>query len=168
MDEIIVSRIIVGELETNCYILKKNNNAIIIDPGDEYQKIEKELKELNILGILLTHNHFDHVGALSYFENKYRLKHNDDIDGFDYEIISTPGHSKDSKTFYFPEIQTMFTGDFLFNGTIGRMDLPGGSKEDMLNSLNKIAKYKDDIIIYPGHGEKSILGLEKQYFKYYK
>lgn len=162
-----VKRIVVGDLQENCYIIEKNTNAIIVDPGDEPEKIEKELDKLNIVGILLTHNHFDHVGALSYFENKYNLKHNDEIEHFDYETISTPGHSKDSLCFYFPKEKIMITGDFLFKGTIGRMDLPGGSILDMKNSLNKISKYPDDIVIYPGHGEKSTLGSEKKHFNFY-
>ena len=162
-----IKRIVVGFLGENCYILEKNKNAIIVDPGDEALKIESELKDINVVGILLTHNHFDHIGALSYFENKYHLKHNDKIKFFNYEIIETPGHSKDSLTFYFPEEKIMLTGDFLFKGTIGRMDFPGGSITDMKKSLEKISTYPDDIIIYPGHGEKSVLGIEKKYFDYY-
>lgn len=162
-----IKRIVVGELEENCYVLEKNNKGIIIDPGDEHEKIESEIKELNIVGILLTHNHFDHIGALEYFENKYNLKHNDIIPEFNYEVISTPGHTKDSKTFYFSDEKVMFTGDFLFKGTIGRMDLPGGSIEEMKKSLDIISAYPNDIIIYPGHGDFSILGNEKSYFRFY-
>ena len=54
----------------------------------------------------------------------------------------------------------MFTGDFLFNGAMGRVDLPGGSYMNMLNSLNKISRYDKNIEIYPGHGEKTYLGIE--------
>ena len=61
----------------------------------------------------------------------------------------------------------MFTGDFLFQGTIGRMDLPGGNTQEMKESLKKISTYEDSITIYPGHGLSSILGVEKQYFDYY-
>ncbi len=167
MNQITINKIVVGELAENCYLIEKNNNAILIDPGDEYEKIEDKINDLNIVGILLTHDHFDHIGALSYFEKKYNLKHNSEIDFFDYEIISTPGHTKDSLTFYFPKEKIMFTGDFLFKGTVGRMDLPGGNINDMKNSLELISKYPNDIVIYPGHGEKSILGIEKNYFKYY-
>lgn len=167
MDEIKITRIIVGKLEANCYLVSKGDKAIIIDPGDEPKKIEMALVGLNLVGILLTHSHFDHIGALTYFENKYHIKHNEKINFLNYKKILTPGHSKDSITFYFPELQAMFTGDFLFKGTIGRMDLPGGSVEDMKESLNKIFKYPDNIILYPGHGEKSILGTEKENFKYY-
>lgn len=157
----------VGVLQANCYIVEKNRKAILIDPGDEQEKIERELKELDLVGILLTHSHFDHVGALSYFEEKYHLNHNEKIEDFFYEVIETPGHSKDSLTFYFPKEKIMFTGDFLFQGTIGRMDLPTGNEKEMEKSLEKIAKYDNDIKIFPGHGPSTMLGNEKRLFKYY-
>jgi len=162
-----IKRIIVGYLEENCYIIKKDDKVIIVDPGDEAERIEREINNANVIGILLTHDHFDHVGALEYFEQKYNLKHNDLIRGFNYEVIKTPGHTKDSKTFYFPDDKVMFTGDFLFKGTIGRMDLQGGSIEEMQRSLEVISNYPNDITIYPGHGEASILGNEKNYFRIY-
>ena len=162
-----IKQIVVGDLEENCYVIQKNGYAIIIDPGEEAEKIEKEIEGCSLVGILLTHHHFDHVGALCYFEQKYHLKHNTKIEEFFYEVIPTPGHSKDSVTFYFPQDKVMFTGDFLFQGTIGRMDFEGGSQEDMFHSLQKIKKYPDEITIYPGHGPKSNLGQEKKYFPFY-
>ena len=167
MIKVKVKNVVVGPLKENCYILEFNAQAIIIDPGDEPKKIEKELNNLEVVGILLTHNHFDHIGALEYFEEKYKVKHNTKIENFDYEIIKTPGHSKDSLSFYFAREKIMFTGDFLFKGTIGRMDLPGGDYEDMKKSLELISSYSRDIIIYPGHGSSSILGQEIINFKYY-
>ncbi len=157
----------VGSLQANCYIIIKNKKAVLIDPGDEAEKIDGYLKDLELKGILLTHNHFDHVGALSFFEKKYHLKHNERISSFNYQEINTPGHSKDSKTFYFPEERIMFTGDFLFKGTIGRMDLPSGSKKEMQESLQNIKKFDNDIKIYPGHGSSSFLGEEKKNFPTY-
>ena len=56
----------------------------------------------------------------------------------------------------------MFTGDFLFKGTIGRTDLPGGDVQKMKKSINKIKKYSDDIKIYPGHGATTSLKAEKE------
>ncbi len=162
-----IKQIPVGYLQANCYILVKDNQAIIIDPGEEAEKIEKHLENLEVIGILLTHSHFDHIGALSYFENKFHIKHNEPIQNFTYEVLKTPGHSKDSVTFYFPNAKVMFTGDFLFKGTIGRMDLQGGSENEMKESLEEISKYPDDIVIYPGHGEKTMLGEEKKLFTYY-
>ena len=153
----------VGYLKENCYIVTKNDKSIIIDPGDEADRIINHCKGKKIVGVLITHNHFDHVGALKEIENHFKIKENNNIIGLDFEIIDTPGHTSDSKTFYFKDDKVMFTGDFLFKGTIGRMDLPTGSVEDMKKSLEKIKDYPDDIIVYPGHGESTILGREKYY-----
>lgn len=161
-----IKKVVVGPLQTNCYVLVKESDAIIIDPGAEEEKIEKELENLNIKGILLTHSHFDHTGALSYFLNKYNLKINQEIKEFPYEIVLTPGHTKDSKTFYFKEEKIMFVGDFIFKNGIGRMDL-GGNEQDMKNSLEVIKKYDPDITLYPGHGSKTTLKDEINNFSYY-
>lgn len=157
-----------GRLRTNCYILKKDNKCIIIDPGDEAQKIKEACKGYEVEEILVTHHHWDHILALEELENFYQLKHNTFLrKTFNYEIVETPGHASDSLTFYFKEERTMFTGDFLFYHTIGRCDLETSSIEEMKKSLDKISKYPDDIKIYPGHGKSSILGEEKKYFCQY-
>ena len=85
-----------------------------------------------------------------------------------FDVIYTPGHTDDSITFYFEKEKVMFVGDFIFKGSIGRLDF-GGNETDMKNSLKLIKKYPDDIIIYPGHNESTILGLEKNnyYFNEY-
>ena len=146
-----IKRIVVGELEENCYILEKDGKYLVIDPGDEFKKIDNEIKG-TLEEILVTHHHFDHIGALKELENKYGIKANDfKQETFKYEVIATPGHTSDSKTFYFPEENIMFTGDFLFYNSIGRMDLPTGSHEDMQKSLEKISNYPLNIKIYPGH-----------------
>lgn len=169
----------VGELEENCYIIS-NGKTIIIDPGDEADKIISYLKNnnLDLDSILITHHHFDHVGALEEVL-KYKkvavydisnLKEKDyNISGFNIEVIYTKGHTDDSITYYFKDYNIMFTGDFIFEGSIGRTDL-GGNTIDMINSLKKIIKYNEDIIIYPGHGNSTILKNEiknNYYFKYF-
>ena len=75
--------------------------------------------------------------------------------------IYTPGHSKDSVTFYFEEEKIMFIGDFIFKESIGRCDLPGGSEAEMKQSIKKILEYPDDIRLYPGHYQDTSLGDEK-------
>ena len=159
----------VGFLETNCYILNKDNNNLIIDPGSDYEKIIKEV-DGNIIGILITHNHDDHIGALPYFKevpiyNLDNLKEGlNKIDYFKFEVIKTKGHTNDSISFLFENI--LFSGDFIFKGTIGRTDL-GGNNEDMKISIETILSY-DDLIIYPGHGDKTTLNEERDMLEYYK
>lgn len=158
-----IDKIIVGDLDTNCYILNTNNKCLVIDPGDEYNKIKKVIGDNDVMGVIITHHHFDHIGALKYFDNDLLLDRTNleekeyDLNGFKFEVIYTPGHKEDAITIYFKKENIMFTGDFIFKGTIGRMDLPGGSYKDMKESLNKISKYDRNIKIYPGHGEETFL-----------
>lgn len=165
----------VGLLETNCYIIENNNESIIIDPGDSPEKIEKYLTK-KLVGIIITHGHEDHIGAASYFKNKYNvsiynfnnLKEGvNNIGGFNFEILYTPGHTKDSIVIYFKDENKMFVGDFIFYHTIGRTDLEGGSYVDMIKSIEKIKKYKD-VILYPGHGTITNIDEEKNNNIYFK
>lgn len=165
----------VGPLSTNCYILEKDDECIIIDPGAEPLKIEGEINE-NLVGIIITHSHPDHIDGVDYFQHKYQvpvynysnLKEGiNKINNFEFEIIYNPGHTRDSISIYFPLEKKMFVGDFIFYHTIGRIDLDGGNFDDMLASINKLKKY-DDIVIYPGHGEITTLDEEKNNNIYFK
>ena len=164
-----IEKIEVGYLQTNCYILIKNNNCLIIDPGDEYDKILSKISKMNVIGILITHHHFDHIGALEEIKNKYNCNIYDiynleekeyNINNFVFDVIYTKGHHETSITFYFKDDKVMFTGDFLFKGSIGRTDLDTGNEIEMKKSLGKIKKYPKDITIYPGHGLNTTLEYE--------
>lgn len=170
-----VKKINVGYLQTNCYILIKDDNCLIIDPGDEPEKIINEVGNLNVIGIIVTHHHFDHIGALSVIKNKYNVLIYDinnleekqyNINGFIFDVIYTKGHHETCITIYFKSEKIMFTGDFLFKESIGRTDLETGSEKEMVISLNKIKKYPKDITIYPGHGNISTLEHEFIYNNY--
>lgn len=162
-----INNVKVGYLRTNCYILEKEGKVLVIDPADEYLKIKDVIGDNEVVGVIITHHHPDHVGALEYFDadkiyDFYNLKEGmNEIGPFSFEIIYTPGHKDDCITTYFVDEKVMFTGDFLFFGSIGRTDFPGGSNEKMYNSLKKISAYPDEITIYPGHGKESKLGVEK-------
>lgn len=171
-----IKRIVVGPLQENCYILEKEDMCIIIDPGDEADKIIENIS-YSPVAILITHNHFDHVGALPQLKEKYNVpvyNYNNLKEGelstgnFKLNVIYTPGHTSDSVTFYFNEDKIMFTGDFLFKGTIGRTDLSTGNFKEMQKSIRKILAYNDIIKVYPGHGGYSTLGLEKKNNEYLK
>lgn len=160
----------VGSLQTNCYILIQNGKCIVIDPGDQFYSIQNQIGENQLVAILVTHRHPDHIGALDKMVLEYNApvyeKNNleerrYDIEDFRFEVIFTPGHTSDSIAFYFYEYNFMFSGDFIFNGSIGRTDLPTGNNEEMKNSISKIKEYSDRIKIYTGHGETTNLGNEK-------
>lgn len=164
-----IKRLILNPLDNNCYILSKADEAIIIDPSGEENKIEEYINKnnLKIKAIFITHYHFDHIGALDYFIKKYNPKIYDFKtigkfkEGlFKFKIIPTKGHSKDSVSFYFEETNDMFVGDFVFASSIGRMDLSGGDEEEMAYSLNALKTFSKETKLYPGHG--SITSLEKE------
>lgn len=172
-----IKRLIVGGLQTNCYILVIDNECLIIDPGDNYELIKNNITDKPVLAILITHNHFDHIGALEklkhYYKcnvyDKYNLEEKEYLIGkFKFEVIYTPGHTSDSITFYFRDDSVMFSGDFIFKNTIGRTDLDTGNSDIMNQSIKKISNYNDDIVIYPGHGDLTVLGFEKENNIYFK
>lgn len=166
-----VRKIKVGYLQTNCYILIEQGSCLIIDPGDQYYSIESQIGHNQILGVLITHRHPDHIGALEQIQKTYNPKIFEknnltegkyEIGPFRFEVINTPGHTSDSVTFFFYDYNFMFTGDFLFQNSIGRTDMPTGNMDQMKESLEKIKEYSDRIRIYPGHGDTTNLGAEKQ------
>ena len=159
----------VGELVCNCYLLEVNNKILVIDPGDEYNKIINKIGNREVVGIIITHYHFDHIGVLEQLKNKYDVKVYDrysmedginKIDEFTFEVIYTPGHKEDLITIYFKEDKCMFCGDFIFKDSVGRCDLDGGNISEMIDSINKIKFYNRNVVIYPGHGDKTLLGYE--------
>lgn len=199
----ILKTLIVGELETNCYILgdEKTREGIIIDPGGEFELIEKTLKELNleIKYIVLTHGHSDHIGALAELKKRTGaqiLIHQEDaemlcepeknlsvfsfklicapeadrvlkdkdkikIGKIELEVFHTPGHTKGSISLLTDKI--IFSGDLIFYGSVGRTDIPGGSYQKLLRSIqDNILNKEDDTIIYPGHGPATTVGEERK------
>ena len=161
----IVDQVKVGSFRTNCYLLKSGNDVIIVDPGDDYVTIKNHIEGYTVVAILVTHYHFDHVGALAYFKNvdiyDYRCdKKKYNLDSFSFSIIDTKGHTSDSVSFYFEEEKVLFVGDFIFKNTIGRTDLETSSFDDINKYIEIIKKYPIDIKVYPGHGHITYLGDE--------
>ncbi len=168
MEKLNVKILKVGYLKTNCYIISDSKNAIIIDPGDNAELIIRESKTYDIKAVIYTHSHLDHIGALNTVCKYYKLKPNEFKNiPWKYEIISNPGHCNDSISIYFPSENMMFVGDFIFKGTIGRVDLPESNPVDMVVSLQQIKKYPIDTILYPGHGIQSILHDEIDMIDYF-
>lgn len=194
-----IKKIIVGPVETNCYLISLNNELAVVDPGDEYEKIEAEIEKLGEVKhkyILLTHGHFDHVLAVNQLKEKYgfevaigekdrdisginlqigaqvpeikadiTLKEGQalDLGGQKIQVIETPGHTVGSVSCLIGD--NLFSGDTLFHHSHGRTDLPGGSDEDMKNSLKKLFALSDQTKVFPGHYEETTLGEAKKHFR---
>ena len=191
----------VGGLQTNCYILQSDTAAIIIDPGDEPERIIRFVQDIKVKPgqIVATHTHFDHVLGVDAVRAKLNIPfliHRDDlsllksmqsrvrqlmgfevppppkVDGYlkDEEslrvgeetihVLHTPGHSPGSISLAGDGY--VFTGDALFNQSIGRTDLPGGDLKTLIHSITeRLFKLDDNTTVYPGHGPETTIGDEK-------
>lgn len=195
----------VGPVQENTWIARQDgaDTALVIDPGDEADKILAALDELGATAeaILITHCHFDHVGAVkplaeatkapvycpegevvrlenimeyvrfagigpyASYSPEHTVSDGDKLHlaGFDIDVIGTPGHSPDHVTYYIAEHSAMFSGDVLFQGSIGRTDLPGSDHQTLLESLQKLLDtLPDETGVLPGHMEPTTLGRERQ------
>ena len=200
--------VVSGSFQVNCYIVYDSilKKAIIIDPGEEVQKVINRIEELNLKPELLinTHGHFDHIFSDDIIREKYHIplaifkddtemlldenlnfsnymdksviiKQADIIFDKDeiketsfckYRVIHTPGHSKGSICILINNI--LFSGDTVFKDSIGRTDLIGGNYNELIQSLDKIKKLPEDIIVYPGHGPFTNLKDEMNNNPYFK
>ena len=181
-----------GDYQTNCYILHQegNRDCVVIDPGYEPEIILSYLSEkgLTLQAILLTHGHFDHVGAVRelaaqtdcqvylnpkdlslppmltagplYYTNTYGEGDLLDIAGISFQVLETPGHTPGSVCLITEN--NIFSGDTLFRGSCGRTDLPGGDHRAMTESLKRLAALREDYNVYPGHGSNTTLAREQK------
>lgn len=181
-----------GGYMTNCYILRQeaSSKCLIIDPGYEAGRILAFLQEKHLEpeAILLTHGHFDHVGAVKdlaaetdcevyisaadlslppmitngplYYTNTYPESGSLTIAGLSFRVIPTPGHTPGSVCLMVED--ALFSGDTLFAGSCGRTDLPGGSWGSISASLKKLAALPGDYRVFPGHGAATTLEYERR------
>lgn len=157
-----VDIVVVGDLDTNCYIISNNQHCIIIDPGDEPEKIIDfiDKNKLVPIGYLITHHHYDHVSALNEIINHYPISLMSSNDQFNFDVIETPGHKEDALCFYFKNDGVLISGDTLFYETVGRQDLPGGNSRQLLNSLSILKALPPATTVYPGHGPSTTINHE--------
>ena len=187
-----VHTLTLGLYQTNCYLVHNEGakECIVIDPGYEANTIlnRAALLGLEIKAILLTHGHFDHVGAVRhiaadtdcdvylqeqeltlpgamtdgplYHTHLYPAEGKFQVAGMDIAVLHTPGHTPGSVCLLIAD--AMFSGDTLFAGSMGRCDFPGSSIFDMRKSMKKLYNLAGDFRVFPGHAEATTLEFERK------
>jgi glyoxylase-like metal-dependent hydrolase (beta-lactamase superfamily II) len=192
----------VGPVQENCYIVRadaESSRAVIVDPGEEAERLLAGAAAIGveIEAILVTHCHFDHIGAVAPvaaatgapvycpvierpvladvmswvppgfgpFES-YEAEHTVagderlELAGLDIDVRFTPGHSPGHVTYAIPG--ALLSGDVLFQGSVGRVDLPGGDWATLERSIGELlAAYPEETVVYPGHMGVTTLGRER-------
>ena len=188
----------VGPLQENCWIVDGGERAIVVDPGDEGDRLIEALTA-PVDAILLTHTHFDHVGAVAQLArhtgapvycprievpvlkdiNSYLFPgygpyepydpeetveggEHLSLAGLEIDVIFTPGHSPGHVSFSIPDHKLLLSGDVLFEGSIGRPDLPGGDYATLMASISHLLDtLPEDTRVLTGHGPDTTLGRER-------
>ena len=185
-----------GDYQTNCYIIHNENSqsCCVIDPGYDADYVLDKLSGLGLSleAILLTHGHFDHVGAVKelaaetscdvyihpedlsmppmmtagklYYTKTYAEGTQLKLAGLDIAVLHTPGHTPGSVCLLAEN--AIFSGDTLFQGSCGRTDLPGGNWATIVKSLHRLAALEGNFWVFPGHGGSTTLRDEKKYNPY--
>jgi glyoxylase-like metal-dependent hydrolase (beta-lactamase superfamily II) len=195
----------VGPVQENCFLFRRDGSdrALIVDPGEEAPRLLAAIEQLGVKieAVLVTHCHFDHIGAvapvakatgapvyvsdiekpvladiMSYvpfagfgpyesYEAEHTLSGGETLElaGFEIEVLFTPGHSPGHLTYSIADEHAIFSGDVLFQGSVGRTDLPGGDWATLLASIgNLVERLPADTAVYPGHMGITSLGVERQ------
>jgi hydroxyacylglutathione hydrolase len=195
----------VGPVQENCFIVREqgSDRAVIVDPGEEAERLLEALRALEIKtveAILLTHTHFDHIGAVApvaaatgapvycpelethvlanimdyvpwpgfgpfeSYDADHTVKGGETLElaGLSFEVIFTPGHSPGHVTYALRNEEALFSGDVLFEGSVGRVDLPGGDWPTLLASIESLVDgFPAETTVYPGHMGLTTLGRER-------
>ncbi len=194
----------VGPMQENCFVFRREeaDHAVIVDPGEEAGKLLGAVDALGVTldAILLTHTHFDHVGAVApvaratgapvycpklevpvlqdimafvpwpgfgpyeSWDPEHTVEGGERLElaGLTIEVIFTPGHSPGHVTYSIADEQALFSGDVLFEGSVGRTDLPGGDWPTLGRSIQSLLDgHPDETTIYPGHMGITTLGRER-------
>jgi hydroxyacylglutathione hydrolase len=199
-----VQMLTVGPLAENCFLLRSegSDRALVVDPGEEPERILAAVSDwgAEVEAILLTHTHFDHIGAVApvakatgapvycpeievpvladvmsfvpwkefgpyeshQAEETVRGGEMLELAGLELDVIFTPGHSPGHVTYSVRGEDAIFSGDVLFQGSVGRVDLPGGDGPTLMASIASLLEsHPDETAVHPGHMGMTTLGAER-------
>ena len=186
-----VETMVLGAYQVNCYLIWEDGSkkCLVIDPGYDAGAVLDRAEDLGLTieAILLTHGHFDHVGAVRlvaeeagckvylckedttlperftagplYYTDFYGEGDTLTLADLTFSVLHTPGHTPGSVSLLF--------GDTLFSGSCGRTDLPGGNWVQMKQSLKRLSELPGDYFVHPGHGPGTILSMERKFNPYF-
>jgi len=199
-----VQMLTVGPVAENCFLIRPegSDQLLIVDPGEESDRILAAVEEsgADVAAILITHCHFDHIGAvapvaaatgapvycpeieapvladiMSYvpypgfgpfdsYDADETVAGGETLElaGLELDVVFTPGHSPGHVTYAVRGEDALFSGDVLFQGSVGRVDLPGGDAPTLIASIgNLLDGFADEAVVYPGHMGTTTLGAER-------
>ena len=199
-----VAMFTVGMVQENCFLARPrgDDRAVMIDPGDEAPRLLGAINRAGVKleAILLTHTHFDHVGAVApiaratgapvycpqievpvlqdvmafvpwpgfgpfeSWDPEHTVAGGETLElaGLTFDVLFTPGHSPGHVTYAVRDEPALFSGDVLVQGSIGRVDLPGGDVPTLMRSIAMLLeRFEDDTVVYPGHMGVTTLGRER-------
>jgi hydroxyacylglutathione hydrolase len=194
----------VGMVQENCFLVRAqgSDRAVIVDPGEEAPRLLAAIEEAGVTldAILLTHTHFDHVGAVApvaratgapvycpqlevpvlqdimafvpwpgfgpyeSWDPEHTVAGGETLElaGLTLDVVFTPGHSPGHVAYAVRDEAALFSGDVLFQGSVGRIDLPGGDGPTLMRSIaGLLERFDDDTTVYPGHMGVTTLGRER-------
>lgn len=195
-----VDRYELGPIGTNCYVVRAQSGApeaVVVDPGGDPARLQLELAGMSTscAAILITHGHWDHLGAVAdlaeatgapvYMAEDERVLLEDvnsftppgvqlrpytpdvllqgdetlELAGISFQTLRVPGHSPAHLAYYADG--SLFSGDLVFAGSVGRTDLPGADWDTLVASIRALAeRFAPETIVYSGHGPETTLGAE--------
>jgi glyoxylase-like metal-dependent hydrolase (beta-lactamase superfamily II) len=201
---IAVEMFTVGMVQENCFLVRPegSDHAVIVDPGEEAPRLLQAIADAGVTldAVLLTHTHFDHVGAVApiaratgapvycpqlevpvlqdimafvpwpgfgpyeSWDPEHTVAGGETLElaGLTLDVVFTPGHSPGHVTYAVRGEDALFSGDVLFEGSVGRIDLPGGDGPTLMRSIaGLLDRFGDETVVYPGHMGITTLGRER-------
>ena len=184
-----IHHVVVGPMDNNVYVLrcKETGQAVLIDAANEHDRLLELCRRLNVVKVLETHGHWDHIQAVPAVRDagidvgvtpddsgmlpSYDFLLEDDsvfeVGRLRLHTIHTPGHTPGSMCFRLEGAPVLFSGDTLFPGGPGATGFPGGDFPTIIRSLEDrlFASLAPDVLVLPGHGAETTIGTERPHLQ---